>query len=85
MVSFGWESIRPELDSLDDFKLSMGFQKQSVGQRIEVNRFVRPLLRGKILQSLEGVAVRRSDRERYALIAGMLKWYREQPTKSSVS
>ena len=83
MVSFGWESIRPELDSLDDFKLSMGFQKRSMGQRIELNRFVRPLLRGRILQSLEGVAIRRSNRERFALIAGMLKWYREQPTNTS--
>ena len=84
MVSFGWESIRPQLDSLDDFKLSMGFEKRSVGHRIEVNRFVRPILRGRILSSLEGIAVRRSKHERFGLMAGMLKWYREQPAVQSV-
>ena len=84
MVSFGWESIRPQLDSLDDFKLSMGFEKRSVGQRIEVNRFVRPILRGRILRSLEGLAVRRSSRERFGLMAGMLRWYREQSVTRSV-
>jgi hypothetical protein len=84
MVSFGWESIRPQLDSLDDFKLSMGFEKRHVGQRIEVNRLLRPILRGRILRSLEGLAVRRSSREQFGLMAGMLKWYREQPTAVSV-
>lgn len=40
-VSYGWESLHP-IDSLDRFKLSLGFEQEEVEQRVVLS----PLLRG---------------------------------------
>ena len=79
LVSFGWQSIRAEMDSLEQFKSSLGFKKRDVGQRIEFGRMFRSVLRGPVLQGLELVAKRRTEQERFALIAGMIKVHRDQP------
>lgn len=78
-VSIGLESVQKDMDSLDRFKTGLGFKKVPVGQRIELSPWLRPWLRGALLKMAKGYADKRSESERFSKLAGMLKWYSEQP------
>jgi len=80
-VSFGLESVQSELDSLDHFKEGMGYEKVAIGQRIELNRLLRPLMRGPVLRGVSRFAERRQGAEKFAKLAGMMRWYAEQPRR----
>ena len=78
-VSFGLESVQADLDALDHFKEGMGFVKRPIGQRIELHRFARPLAQGLLLRRLGRFAEARAEHESFRKLAGMLRWYHEQP------
>ena len=78
-VSIGLESVQEEMGSLDHFKAGMGFRQAAVGQRIDVSPRLRPILKGPVLKAIRGAARMLSGRERFGKLAGMLKWYEEQP------
>jgi hypothetical protein len=77
-VHIGWASIKAELDSLDHFKLGMGYGKKLVGQRIELHRFLRPFCRGPLLRFGIKLYERRSQQDTFNKLAGMLRWYAEE-------
>lgn len=73
-VSIGFEPLQDEMESLDHFKLGMGFEQLPVGQRIEFAPWLAPLL------PAAGALARLLPRgEARAKLAGMLRWHREQP------
>jgi hypothetical protein len=79
-VSFGFESLQPELETLERFKRHMGFQKVAVGQRIELAPRLRAVVRpplARVLDRLIRPHVR--GREFLGKVSGMLRWYGEQP------
>lgn len=78
-VSFGWASIKTGLESLDHFKTWMGFAQVPIGQRIVIHPFLRPFLRGRLLSFALNFCETRAHRERFNKLAGLLRWYQEQP------
>lgn len=84
-VSIGLESIQEGMDTLDHFKIGMGFHKQPTGQRI----VLRPVL--DRFMKMGGLSITRTllgsgwGSEALGKLAGMAKWYKEQPGKSKWS
>ena len=77
-VSIGLESLQPGLESLDHFKLGMGFSRKPIGQRIELNRILHLIMRGPLLRFTMSLVSRKSGDERYRKISGLLQWYDDQ-------
>lgn len=77
-VSIGLESIQEEMGSLDHFKERMGFQKEPIGQRLEVNPWFKGLLRKSLFRRgiLKSSECWRS--EFASKLAGFVRWYQEQ-------
>jgi hypothetical protein len=78
-VSYGLEPLEEGLAGLDHFKQGMGFINRPIGQRIELNRFLRPFLAKPLMASARRVAERQAYREGFGKLAGMLRRYEEQP------
>jgi hypothetical protein len=78
-VGIGYASMQAGLESLDQFKLRMGFRMAPVGQRVEMASWLKPfvnqLTAGPACQLLR----RFTDSETAGKFEGMLKWYHEQP------
>lgn len=77
-VSIGLESIQGELNSLDHFKLGMGFRKEPIGQRIALRPALRRALKGPVLGMARFVLAQKIGGERIAKLGGLLRWYSEQ-------
>jgi hypothetical protein len=78
-VSTGLESLQPDTFELERFKLRMGYQKIPIGQRIEFNHALRLILRGSLLRRVHDALGRVQGRENFDKLAGILRWYAEQP------
>lgn len=78
-VSIGFESIQGDMGKLDHFKKGLGFIQEDVGQRIEASSMVRPLMIRPAIKAVLKFAESRGDDEKFSKMAGMLKWYMEQP------
>ncbi len=79
-VVYGYESIQPGMESLDQFKTGMGFRLAPVGQRIELTRWMKPALNRFTARPASALAKRlMGNGETAAKIQGMLAWYARQP------
>lgn len=83
-ISIGLESVQHSLESLDHFKIGMGFHKIPAGQRIELAPWLSPFLRGPILRAIQHFLSHRQTESCQKMI-GMLEWYQEQPKLSAIS
>lgn len=72
MVSYGLESLVSH-ESLDQFKLSMGFQREQVRQRVVFRPWLRALLAPKICETIALLARLRPNDHRFARLAGFLE------------
>ena len=78
-VSIGLESIQGDMASLDRFKVGMGFKQLTIGQRIEFNPLLVPLIKSPIGRMTHAIAKYRSAKsEHMAKLAGLFAWYEEQ-------
>lgn len=78
-VCYGYESIQAELQSLDQFKTGMGFEKVPTCQRIEVNGWLKPLLNRYTGPLAARILSTVGDAENAAKLRGILTWYQSQP------
>lgn len=78
-VSIGLESIQEGMDTLDHFKMGMGFRKQAVGQRIVLRPVLDKILSGPGIWAARRVLREGWGSERIGKLAGMVRWYEEQP------
>lgn len=78
-VSWGLESLLPDLVPLEHFKVGMGFEERSVGQRLDVTGWLKVLLRSPAAPAARMVAVRRQERPNWGRLPAMLEWYANQP------
>jgi len=83
LVSYGWESIQSTLVSLDSFKVAMNFKRREIGQRVELNCWIRPLAGSRLIQAVGQFAERRIQTERLGKLAGMVRWYSEQTKRTN--
>ncbi len=78
-VSIGLESIQPDMDSLDHFKLGMGFKKVPIGQYISLRPELAFFLKGMALEVvIKALALFAQRQEKFAKLSGLFKWYKEQ-------
>ncbi|MBI5252031.1 MAG: GNAT family N-acetyltransferase [Desulfomonile tiedjei] len=82
-VSYGLQSLQEGTETLDRFKEGMGFPRRPVGQRIEVNRTLRPILRGPIAKAALRLSRMGNKNQTIRKLSGLLQWYTEQPNLSS--
>jgi len=78
-VSIGLESIQEGMDSLDHFKLGMGFRLKPVGQRVHFAPSIDKVLRAGGLKAMRWLLGLGMGGERSSKLAGLLRWYSEQP------
>ncbi len=78
-VSTGLESPQSGISDLDRFKVRMGYEKIPIGQRIEFNPLLRSIVRSRLAWKLQNIAGRLQGRENLDKLAGILRWYSEQP------
>jgi len=80
-ISIGLESLQEGLQSLDHFKIGMGFKKKPVGQRIVLRSWLSHIMRQPLLGIARSILSWFPSRdERLAKIIGLLRWYEEQPS-----
>jgi hypothetical protein len=84
-VSYGLQSLQEGTDSLDRFKEGMGFQRRTVGQRIEINRSLRPVLQGSIAKAALRISRMGNSNQTIRKLSGLLQWYTEQPNLSALN
>jgi hypothetical protein len=75
-INYGLEPLTA-LESLEDFKLGMGFVKEPVCQRIVVTRWLKPLLNSATCRVVEAVASLRPDNLRLQRVAGVCRLIRQ--------
>jgi len=75
-VSYGWEPLYP-LESLEHFKLRMGFAKEPVRQCIILTPWLRPLLNPVMCRAIEKVTTIRPNDHRLQRLAGLCRIVRE--------
>jgi len=81
-VSIGLEAIQSEMDSLDHFKIGMGFKKQPIGQQIFLRPILTKILKGPVLPVLSWVVGLKKNDERFTKLAGLLDWYATQKERT---
>lgn len=82
-VSIGFESIQSDKDSLDRFKLGMGFKKIPIGQYITFRSPLPLILKGPIVIFVEYIlCLIKNDSENLTKLYGLLRWYNKQIKKS---
>jgi len=67
------------MDTLDHFKMGMGFRKQPTGQRIILRPMLDRLFKGPGLKAARWLLKDGWGDERVAKLAGLVRWYEEQP------
>jgi hypothetical protein len=73
-VWFGAESLEGQT-GVDDFKLSMGFQREPIRQRIVLHPVLRPALKSSlVVRSLAAMAARRPDNEFWRKLRGLVEF-----------
>lgn len=77
-VSIGFESIRADMNSLDHFKVGMGFVTAPIGQRIEMRPWLRAFTYEPMVSVVMKLARFAADAEKIDKFEGLLRWYREQ-------
>jgi hypothetical protein len=77
-VSIGLESIRSDMNSLDRFKLGMGFDAVPIGQRVQLAPWLGTFMRDPILTGLIKMARLRKQNEKTDKFVGLLQWYKDQ-------
>ena len=83
-VVYGYESIQPGMESLDQFKTGMGFRLAPVGQRIELASWLKPAFNRFTIQPASRLLKRLAGQgETSAKIQGLLNWYSKQPVLTS--
>lgn len=83
-VSYGYQSIQAGLESLDQFKTGMGFEKVATGQRVEFAGWLRPLINRATIPVLQRLLSSGADSEQRAKLLGLLQWYGNQPARTTV-
>ncbi len=78
-VSIGLESIQEGMDTLDHFKIGMGFHKKPVGQRIVLRPALRKLMSGPGVKAARLILRDGWGSEKLGKLAGLVRWYAEQP------
>ncbi len=78
-VCYGYESIQSDLESLDQFKTGMGFQKIPVGQRVELASWLQPFVNRFTTSVAQRILKTVAKSENGAKLKGILNWYRDQP------
>lgn len=84
-VSIGLESIQEGMDTLDHFKVGMGFRKRPTGQRIVLRPVLGKMLSGAGLKTARWLLRDGWNNERIAKLAGLVRWYEEQPEYAECS
>ncbi len=84
-VVYGYESIKPGLESLDQFKTGMGFEQVAVGQRIELTGWVQPLINRFTTPTALRILQRYGRGETLAKLQGLLTWYSRQPLRADMA
>jgi hypothetical protein len=69
-VSYGWEPLTP-LESLEQFKLSMGFEKTPVRQRVVLHPLISRFFQPFMARLIEQIAMRRPNNQRLQKLAGL--------------
>jgi hypothetical protein len=77
-ISMGLEPVEPGLEDLDRFKMSMGFTKVPIGQKVHVNGFLRPFLTASLLKGFRRLAVSYCSGQSVRKLDGLLNWYCNQ-------
>jgi hypothetical protein len=57
----------------------LGYKKEPIGQRIELNRLAAFFLRGKLLDSVQRLIQFLPDRDQFIKLSRTLNWYAQQP------
>lgn len=83
MVSYGYQSIQSDLESLDQFKTGMGFQKVPAGQRIELTGWLKLLVNSRTSSLARRIVSAVTTGENAAKLQGILAWYQDQPSLRS--
>lgn len=84
-VCYGYESIQSDLQSLDQFKTGMGFEKVPASQRVEITGWLRPLLNRFTCPIAAGILKAVGDAENAAKLQGILAWHQSQPKLTAVT
>lgn len=79
-VSWGLESLLPEMEGLDRFKRGMGFEPRPLGQRIELAPWLRAAVRGPITWMLPRLAPLARGNHLVERAATTLRWHAGQPS-----
>ena len=79
-VSWGLESLLPEMEGLERFKRSMGFEQRPIGQRIELTRWLDVGVRGPATWAMPHVARLIKGNHAIDRAASTLRWHADQPT-----
>jgi hypothetical protein len=77
-VSLGLEPVEPGLEDLDRFKMQMGFTKVPIGQKIYVNRLLRPFCKVLLLKALKRLVATNSKSQSSRKLVGLMNWYCDQ-------
>jgi hypothetical protein len=83
-VCYGYESIQSDLESLDQFKTGMGFQKVLSGQRVELAAWLRPFVNRYTSPIAERVVRSVMKGENAAKLNGILNWHQQQPALKAI-
>jgi len=79
VVSHGWEPTMGDPPGVERFKQRLGYKKEPIGQRIELNRLAAFFLRGKFLNSVQRLIEFLPDRDSFIKLGRTLNWYAQQP------
>lgn len=82
-VSIGLESIQEGMDTLDHFKIGMGFHKKPIGQRIVLCPALRMLMNGPGAKAARLILRDGWGSEKLGKLAGLVRWYAEQPEEGA--
>ncbi len=77
-VSLGLEPVEPGLEDLDRFKTRMGFTKVPIGQKIYVNRLLRPFCQEPVLKAFQRIAAANHKSQKSRKFVGLMNWYCDQ-------
>jgi hypothetical protein len=80
-VSWGLESLLPDLAGLERFKRGMGFEQRPIGQRIEMTRWLGAAVRGPATWAVPRLAARGGGHHTMDRAAATLRWHAQQPRR----
>jgi len=77
-VSIGFESLQPQLDSLDHFKEGLGFRRKTVNQYVELTPAISRIMRGPIVPAASAALRLLLSPELGGKLTGLLSWCEAQ-------